>query len=61
MSKKLKLKVGDFFHVEVVETCITEKGPDIHKFKLEVKDGPIVGSYLYFDTRLNSHIKEPSK
>ena len=53
--KRLKLKAGDFFHVEVVET---ETNEYTSKFKLEVKDGPIKKHYLYLDLRLNPHIKE---
>ena len=58
----LSLNVGDFFHVEVVETDeITElnktKFPE-YKLKLAVMDGPKRGSYLYFDTRINPHLVE---
>jgi len=58
--KKLKLKCGDFFHVEVVETDLSEFRDDEYnmgKIKLEIKDGPCGNYYLYFDTRLNPHLK----
>jgi len=48
--KKPKLKVGDFFHVEVIE-IETE-------LTLEVKDGPIKGKYLYLDSVSNPCLKE---
>ena len=47
-----KLKEGDFFHVEVVES---EDGEEI---KLKVKDGPIRGCYLYIDITHNPCLEE---
>jgi len=51
-----KLKVGDFFHVEVVEIQTSNEGDK--RFKLDVKDGPIKGHLLYFHNLFNPHIEE---
>ena len=58
-NKKFKLKVYDFFHIEVVETTESENDREggMAKFKLEIKDGPMKNHYLYIDLRLNPHIK----
>jgi len=60
-DKSLKLRCGDFFHVEVVETDETEVEDSTSTFmsgiKLEIKDGPAKNHYMYFDLRLNPHLK----
>jgi len=56
-DKLLKLKVGDFFHVEVVETAQSEAENFMSGIKLDVKDGPAKNHYMYFDLRLNPHLK----
>ena len=50
--KRLKLKEGDFFHVEVIES---EDGETI---KLEIKDGPLKGHYLHIDIIGNPCLEE---
>ena len=50
--KKLKLKEGDFFHVEVIES------EDDEMIKLEMKDGPIKGHYLHIDIIDNPCLEE---
>ena len=58
-QRLLKLEVGDFFHVEVVEIATSEK-EDCHtaSVKLEVKDGVMKNHYLYFDLRLNPDLEK---
>ena len=53
--KNLKLEEGDFFHVEVVESGYGDE------IKLEVKDGPAKGCYLYIDIEHNPCLTEEIK
>jgi len=55
--KKPKLKVGDFFHVEVAEIEIETDSESV-KFKLEIKDGPLKGYYSYLNLTSNPCFKE---
>jgi len=50
--KELKLEVGDFFHVEVIESEI-EDG-----IELEVKDGPMKGESIFLDLISNPGLEE---
>ena len=59
-DKPLKLKCGDFFHAEVVEICQSEAEEFMSGIKLVVKDGPAKNHYMYFDLRLNPHLKKTS-
>ena len=50
--KELKLKVGDFFHVEVIESQIGDE------VELEIKDGPMKGESIFLDSRSNPGLEE---
>jgi hypothetical protein len=50
--KELKLEVGDFFHVEVVESEIDDE------VELEVKDGPMKGESIFLDSRSNPGLEK---
>jgi len=50
--KELKLKVGDFFHVEVIESQIEDEA------ELIVKDGPMKGESIFLDLISNPGLEE---
>lgn len=50
--KELKLKVGNFFHVEVIESEVDDT------VELEVKDGPMKGESIFLDLISNPGLEE---
>lgn len=50
--KALKLKAGDFFHVEVIKSEIDDE------VELEIKDGPMKGENIFLDLISNPGLEE---